>query len=123
MSLSIYAVSKKKQQPPDPRRRALWEEPRLLDRELAVASLCVATSEVMLALHTSQKEILLFLGLSVGGLGILLFALFRKVADEPDPPSSGEKSKGHINESLRAVLLVIIMIVCFVAIMALFDSF
>ena len=83
----------------------------------------VAMPEVMLALNTSQKEILLFLVLSVGGLGLLLFAVFRKQADEPDPPSSGEKSKGRINESLRAVLLVIIMIVCFVAIMALFDSF
>ena len=77
----------------------------------------------MLALTTSQKEILLFLVLNVGGLGLLLFAVFRKVADEPDPPSSGEKPNGCITESLRAVLLVIIMIVCFVAIMALFDSF
>tara|TARA_B110000444_G_scaffold230579_1_gene237922 strand:- start:501 stop:728 length:228 start_codon:yes stop_codon:yes gene_type:complete len=75
----------------------------------------------MLALNTSQKEILLFLVLSVGGVGILLFALFRKVADEP--PSSGENPNGCITESLRSVLLAIIMIACFVAIMALFNSF
>ena len=40
MSVSIFAVSKKKQQPPDPRVRALWEEP--IDLKLAVASDCVA---------------------------------------------------------------------------------
>ena len=78
--------------------------------------------EAMLALNTSQKEILLFLVLSVGGLGLLLFAVFRKLADEPDPPSSGEKSNGCINVCLRAVLLIIIIIVCFVAFMELFFS-
>ena len=94
----------------------------MLDRELAVASLCVVTPEVMLALNTSQKEILLFLVLSVGGLGFLLFAVFRKLADEPDPPSSGEKSNGCINVCLRAVMLIIIIIASFVAFMALFFS-
>ena len=94
----------------------------MLDLELAVTSLCVVTPEVMLALNTSQKEMLLFLGLSVGGLGLLLFAVFRKLADEPDPPSSGEKSNGCINVCLRAVLLIIIIIVCFVAFMELFFS-